>query len=75
MCVCVYIEYSKVHSYFCDSLSVDETVMKEKIWALISQNEPSLVPITMVSIQQKLASGILNLCIFFEYLLDLADNV
>lgn len=50
--VCVYIEYSKSYSYFCDSLSLDETVLKEKIWALISQNEPSLVPITMVSIQQ-----------------------
>ncbi|XP_019193907.1 PREDICTED: eIF-2-alpha kinase activator GCN1 isoform X6 [Ipomoea nil] len=30
-------------------VKADETVMKEKIWALISQNEPSLVPITMAS--------------------------
>lgn len=31
-------------------LSVDDAVTKEKIWSLISQNEPSLVPISLVSI-------------------------
>jgi hypothetical protein len=28
----------------------EETVAKEKIWSLISQNEPSVVPISLVAI-------------------------
>lgn len=27
----------------------EEAVMKEKIWSLVAQNEPSLVPLSMVS--------------------------
>lgn len=30
----------------------EETVAKEKIWSLISQNEPSLVPISLVAIHR-----------------------
>ncbi|KAK7337971.1 hypothetical protein VNO77_18565 [Canavalia gladiata] len=30
-------------------IKAEETLVKEKIWALISQNEPSLVPISMAS--------------------------
>ncbi|KAA8538955.1 hypothetical protein F0562_025647 [Nyssa sinensis] len=30
-------------------IKADETVSKEKIWSLISQNEPSLVPVAMAS--------------------------
>ncbi|XP_062084326.1 protein ILITYHIA [Humulus lupulus] len=30
-------------------IKAEETVVKEKIWSLVSQNEPSLVPITMAS--------------------------
>ncbi|POO02948.1 Proteasome component Ecm29/Translational activator Gcn [Trema orientale] len=30
-------------------MKAEETVVKEKIWSLVSQNEPSLVPITMAS--------------------------
>ncbi|KAM6596352.1 hypothetical protein CsatA_006876 [Cannabis sativa] len=30
-------------------IKADETVVKEKIWSLVSQSEPSLVPITMAS--------------------------
>ncbi|XP_056168131.1 protein ILITYHIA isoform X1 [Syzygium oleosum] len=30
-------------------IKAEETVTKEKIWSLVSQNEPSLIPISMVS--------------------------
>ncbi|XP_024025150.1 protein ILITYHIA [Morus notabilis] len=30
-------------------IKAEETIMKEKIWSLVSQNEPSLVPINMAS--------------------------
>ena len=33
---------------FSPLLYSEETVTKEKIWSLISQNEPSLVPMSMV---------------------------
>lgn len=29
-------------------ISVEEILVREKIWTLVSQNEPSLVPISMV---------------------------
>ncbi|KAK7840273.1 protein ilityhia [Quercus suber] len=33
-------------------IKAEETVAKEKIWSLISQNEPSLVPISLVAIHR-----------------------
>lgn len=30
-------------------VSSEDTVMKERVWSLISQNEPSIVPISVVS--------------------------
>ncbi|CAH9129951.1 unnamed protein product [Cuscuta epithymum] len=44
-----------IYSLFCVAkiaaidVKADETVSKENIWSLISQNEPSLLPISMVS--------------------------
>lgn len=37
--------------------------MKEKIWSLVSQNEPSLVPINMVAIKN------FCMCFFFFFCL------
>lgn len=31
------------------SFPIDETISKEKIWQLIAQNEPTVVPISLVS--------------------------
>jgi hypothetical protein len=50
----------------------EETLAKEKIWSFISQNEPSLVPISLVTFHWLcfLSSFFLNVsCCFFFFLI------
>lgn len=45
---------------------LEETLVKEKIWALISQNEPSVVPISMVITQLKIVNSITQVLFYIS---------
>lgn len=48
--ICIYVNVSLWFiTCFNHILFVEDTIAQERIWSLVSQNEPSVVPISMVS--------------------------